>query len=202
MVVDRHKRSIMLTSQASPLEPIFGRGGAPVVEHREWVLLQDRCYPSASRIPIVGRVLEDNAMIMPMEAVDAGCVLGDHGILLPWLAERMTADPHLPTLHVFDDHRILDRPLIITCKHRVAITKWQVLWPRPVQCINPPVLGVWGGTAEIETPAKISRQDHRALKGGGPERLTTHLADRLEIDSVARLSDNDADSAARVERPA
>jgi hypothetical protein len=62
------------------------------------------------------------------------------------------------------------------------------------------MLGVRGCAAEIEAPSGIGRQDHRAFEGGGAEGLATYLADRLEVDSVPRLSDNDAHSTARVER--
>jgi hypothetical protein len=91
--------------------------------------------------------------------------------------------------------------LIITGKHRVVIIKWQILWPLRVQRIDPPMLGVWGRTAEIQTPPRISWQDHRAFEGGSTESLATDLTYRLEVDSIAGLGDDDADSSTGVERP-
>jgi hypothetical protein len=89
--------------------------------------------------------------------------------------------------------------LIITAKYWVTITKWQLLRPLCIQCVNPPMLRVWRCAAEIETPARIGRQDHGALQGSGAEGLATHLTDRLEVDAVPRLSDDDTDSTTRVD---
>jgi hypothetical protein len=79
-------------------------------------------------------------LITPVEAVVADRVLGDHAILLPGVAERMAADPHPPPVRALDDHRILDRPLIIPREDQVALTEWQLFRHLSIQRVNPPVL--------------------------------------------------------------
>ena len=65
---------------------------------------------------------------------------------------------------ITNDHRILDRALIITGQYEVTITERQLLRPFGVQCIDPPVLGIGSSAAEIETPTDIGRHDHWTLE--------------------------------------
>jgi hypothetical protein len=43
---------------------------------------------------------------------------------------------------ITDDHRTPDGPSIITGEDQMTITKWQILGPISIQCIDPPVLGI------------------------------------------------------------
>ena len=65
---------------------------------------------------------------------------------------------------ITNDHRILDRPLIITGQYEVTITERQQLGPFGLQCIDPPMLGIGSSAAEIETLADIGRHDHWTFK--------------------------------------
>lgn len=113
---DRCERSILLPRKASPLKPILSSGRTAVVEHSKRVFIQDRRYPGSAGVPAAGCATQYDALVMPVQSIHAGCVLGDHAILLPRLIERMAAHPHPPALRPFHDHRILDCPLIITSK--------------------------------------------------------------------------------------
>jgi hypothetical protein len=55
-----------------------------------------------------------------------------------------------------NDHRIFDRPSIITGQYDVAITERQLLGPFGVQRIDPPVLGIRSSAAEVETQSRTN----------------------------------------------
>jgi hypothetical protein len=100
----------------------------------------------------LGTVLKDGALAMGR---------GSLAEVLPGLAEGMAADPHPPALRSSHDHRILDRPMIITGEYQVTITEWQLLRAIRVQGIDPPVLGVRGCAAEVEPPTGVCRARSR-----------------------------------------
>src|SRR5829696_6957760 len=96
----------------------------------------------------------------------------------------METHPHAPAVKIPQDHRVLDRPLIIPGKHYVAFTERQLLGMLRIKGVNPPMLGVRSGAADVQAPTRGDGHDHRTLEGRGPERGAADLADRFEVDAI------------------
>ena len=110
--------------------------------------------------------------------------------------------PTSPSRRRPQDHRILDRPCGIAGERHPAPSARELIEPWSVQRLDPPVLGLWRRTAQVEPPAAVSRHDHRSLNEAAPKmsRWTSQTEENQY--AVGRAGDHDTDPSALVERAA
>jgi hypothetical protein len=110
----------------STTHPVPEPGQSAQTSSRQRRLVQDRSDSGAPRVPGARHGTQHDPSIAPAETVNAGgvrVIIRSSSPVGKWMAVR----PHPPTLLSPNDHRILQRPVIIPAEHQVTLAEWQFL---------------------------------------------------------------------------
>ena len=148
-----------------PLGPVLLRSGSTVVQHRQWVLAQDRRDPGAPGVPGARPWGKHLTAPAPRQPVCARSELGGHPVLVAGLGQRVTAHPHPPPRLVDEHDRILHRLLGAAGEHGRPRPSSEVVRPIGVHRLDPPMLRAGGsrrtGTAASRPTVPAARRDAR-----------------------------------------
>ena len=188
----RGENAVSLPCDPGPLEPVLLGARAAVVQHDQRLRAQDGRHPRAALIPRARCGPQHLAVPVPRQPVGAGGVGRRHPILLARFRQRVAADPRPPRTCPADLHdRILHGERVRAGEDDRSLAGRQPGRVVRVDRLDPPVLGLRRGAADVQPPAALRSPDEaRALEGVRPESVTLDPGDRLETLAVLGAGDH------------
>ena len=154
--------------QAGALGEVLLLGGAAVVGGP--AVGEDGGDPGPAGVPGPGPGGQGGAVPVPDQTVLAGRIRGGHAVLLARLVERVAADPGVPAAVPDTDHRVLDGGAVVATEDRPGLGVGQAGRVVGLEHVDPPVLTLRGGRADVQAPAaRPGAQQRRPFHRHGPE---------------------------------